>query len=79
MAYYSQAGYKASRGKTQEQIRGMQDRMQTKIKDLNASRAKFPFKSGAEVDAKIASLEKQVESGSLKLVDERKTLNEIST
>lgn len=53
--------------------------MQSKIKDLNSARAKFPYKSGAEVDTKIASLEKQVESGSLKLVDERKALNEIST
>lgn len=70
---------KANRGKTQDQIRNMQERMQSKIKDLNTARGKFPYKSGAEVDAKIASLEKQVESGNLKLVDERKALSEIST
>lgn len=49
------------------------------LKTLNEAKSKFPYKSAAEVDAQIKSLDKQVESGQLKLVEERKILNEIST
>lgn len=75
----SQAGHKSTRTKTLENIRRLQDRLQAKIKELNTARSKFPYKTGSEVDAKISSLEKQVESGKLSLVEERKTLNEISS
>ena len=46
---------------------------------MNAQKAKFPFKSTAELDNQIKGLEAKVDSGSLKLVEERKLLNEISS
>ncbi|KAG2152249.1 hypothetical protein BD769DRAFT_28576 [Suillus cothurnatus] len=48
------------------------------IKDLQAARGKTPYKTAADVDAHISHLEKQVESGSMKVVDEKRALQEIS-
>lgn len=47
------------------------------IKDLNAAKGKLPFKSTAEVDAKIRTLESSVDAGTLRLVEEKRTLAEI--
>ncbi|KAG2348916.1 hypothetical protein BDR05DRAFT_390321 [Suillus weaverae] len=48
------------------------------IKDLQAARGKTPYKTAADVDAHISHLEKQVESGSMKVVDEKRALQEIT-
>lgn len=45
---------------------------------MQASRSKSAYKSPSDVDAAIARLNAQIETGSLKLVDERRALNEIS-
>ncbi|KZV72168.1 hypothetical protein PENSPDRAFT_576632 [Peniophora sp. CONT] len=73
-----QAGGKQSRGKIFDELKVVQERVQTKVKTLNASRGKVAFKSVADVDAHIKHLEKQVESGSMKLADEKRALQEIS-
>ncbi|BGP41768.1 multicopy suppressor of BFA (Brefeldin A) [Rhodotorula kratochvilovae] len=73
-----QARLKGGRGKTLDQLRTLQDAMNKKIKDLQAAKAKAPFKTVQEVENQIKSLERQVESGTMKLVDEKKALNEIS-
>jgi uncharacterized coiled-coil DUF342 family protein len=49
------------------------------VKELNAAKSKFPFKNAQEIDTQVKTLERQVESGSLKLVEERKALNEINS
>ncbi|KAL6299698.1 hypothetical protein BKA93DRAFT_805330 [Sparassis latifolia] len=69
---------KASRGKILDQLKSLQDNIQKKIKDLNTAKAKIPYRSVAEVDERIRQLEKQVESGNLKLVEEKRALAEIS-
>ncbi|KAG6821273.1 hypothetical protein H0H93_002383 [Arthromyces matolae] len=74
-----QSTNKSSRGKILDQIKTIQDGVQKKIKDLQAAKGKIPFKNVAEVDAHIKNLEKQVESGSLKLADEKRALADIST
>ncbi|GAA6004112.1 hypothetical protein JCM10207_002432 [Rhodosporidiobolus poonsookiae] len=74
-----QAQKKGGRGKTLEQLKTLQDNLNKKIKDLQAAKAKAPFKSVEEVEQQIKSLERQVESGSMKLVDEKKALAEISS
>jgi len=61
-----------------DQLKALQEGIQKKVKDLNAAKAKTPFKSVAEVEERIRQLEKQVESGSLKLGDEKRALQEIS-
>ncbi|TRM67568.1 hypothetical protein BD626DRAFT_479165 [Schizophyllum amplum] len=73
-----QSNNKASRGKILDQVKTIQDGIQKKIKDLNAAKSKASFKSVAEVDAHVKSLEKQVESGSMRVVDEKRALQEIS-
>jgi len=73
-----QSNSKQSRGKIIDQLKVLQDGVAKKVKDLNAARSRIPFKSVAEVDARIQQLEKQVESGTLKLVDEKRALQEIS-
>lgn len=73
-----QAGSKGARGKTLDDLRTLQESISKKIKDLQHAKSKTPYKSAADVDARIARLEAQVESGSMKLVEEKKALSEIS-
>ncbi|KAI0320834.1 hypothetical protein OF83DRAFT_1052364 [Amylostereum chailletii] len=73
-----QSNSKQSRGKIFDQMKTMQDAMQKKIKDLQSARNKTPYKTVAEVDARIAHLDKQVESGSMKLADEKRALQELT-
>ncbi|TFK55712.1 hypothetical protein OE88DRAFT_651863 [Heliocybe sulcata] len=73
-----QGGNKAARGKVLDQLKSLQDGVQKKVKDLQAAKAKVPFKTVPELEAHIKNLEKQVESGNLKLADEKRTLQEIS-
>ncbi|KAJ7180093.1 hypothetical protein C8R43DRAFT_841777, partial [Mycena crocata] len=74
-----QSTNKNSRSKVLEQLKTLQDGIQKKIKDLQAAKSKTTFKTVAEVDAHIKHLERQVESGNMKLVDEKRALQEIST
>ncbi|CCG82146.1 Putative uncharacterized protein [Taphrina deformans PYCC 5710] len=73
-----QASIKGSKAKVFEQVRSLEESIKRKIADSQASKKKLPYKSSAEIDSKIAELEKQVDSGKLKLVDEKKYLQEIS-
>ncbi|KAF8812428.1 hypothetical protein BYT27DRAFT_6418422 [Phlegmacium glaucopus] len=74
-----QSTNKHARGKLLDQIKAIQDGIQKKTKDLQASKSKIPFKSVAEIDAHIKNLEKQVESGDMKLADEKRALQEIGS
>ncbi|KAI0832449.1 hypothetical protein BC628DRAFT_1309368 [Trametes gibbosa] len=73
-----QSTNKLTRGKVFDQLKALQEGIQTKVKDLNAAKAKIPYKTVAEVDDRIKHLDKQIESGSLKLVEEKRALQEIS-
>lgn len=48
------------------------------VKALQATKAKSTYKSPADIDSAIARLNAQVDTGSLKLVEEKKALSEIS-
>ncbi|KAG6919428.1 hypothetical protein DXG01_006311 [Tephrocybe rancida] len=74
-----QSNNKSSRGNIHDQVNAIQDGIQKKIKDLQAAKGKVPFKNVAEVDAHIKNLEKQVESGNMKLADEKRALADISS
>lgn len=50
----------------------------TQIKALQAAQSKASFKSPADVDAQIKRLEAQVDQGTMKLVEEKRALNEIT-
>lgn len=49
------------------------------MNDQKTAKAQFSFKSTTEIDAEIKRLESQVESGKLKMVDERKAVAEVSS
>nr|GAT59429.1 predicted protein [Mycena chlorophos] len=74
-----QSQTKLSRTKVIEQVKSMNDNIAKKVKDLQASKSKIPFKTVTEADAHIKQLERQVESGTMKLVDEKRMLQEINT
>lgn len=73
-----QSGFKSSRSSTQEKINAIESTLKARIAEQNNSRGKMAFKNVEEIDREIARLEKQVDSGTLRLVDERKALTDIS-
>ncbi|KAI5803325.1 hypothetical protein DFH27DRAFT_46001 [Peziza echinospora] len=69
-----QSTFKSSKQKIFDQITVLDNSVKAKLAEQKAARSKIPFKSVAELDAGIARLEAQIESGTMKLVDERKAL-----
>jgi uncharacterized coiled-coil DUF342 family protein len=74
----SQSSKKNDRAKLDEQIKALEASVKAKIKDQNAAKGKIPYKSVEELDAAIKNLERKVETGTMKMVDERKALADIS-
>ncbi|KAF8975049.1 hypothetical protein BGZ46_009484 [Entomortierella lignicola] len=62
-----------------DQLNALNNSLKKKITDLKAAQDKLPYKTQDAVDAQIAKLERQVDSGSLKLVEEKRALTEISS
>ncbi|KAF9572713.1 hypothetical protein EC968_009528 [Mortierella alpina] len=62
-----------------DQLTALNNSLKKKIADLKAIQDKLPFKTQEAVEAQIVKLEKQLESGSLKLVEEKRILAEISS
>lgn len=74
-----QQGFKASRTSTQEKINAIDATLKARIAEQNNSRTRMSFKNVEEMDREISRLEKQVDSGTLRLVDEKKILADISS
>ncbi|OZJ05410.1 hypothetical protein BZG36_02006 [Bifiguratus adelaidae] len=74
-----QADIKKSKQATLEHMSTINASVQRKVADMRAAQAKLPFKNVDEIDRRIADLERQVESGQLKLIDEKKMVSEISS
>ena len=74
-----QQGFKSSRTSQQEKISSLENSLRSKIADSKNSRGKVSFKSAEEIDREISRLEKQVDTGTMKLVDEKKALSEVSS
>ncbi|KAJ3501610.1 hypothetical protein NM208_g16902 [Fusarium decemcellulare] len=73
-----QAGGKNARSTKLDQIKRLDDQVRSRIAEQKTAKAKIPYKSLEDVDRQIASLDKQVNSGTMKLVDEKKALSDIS-
>ncbi|KAM5348204.1 hypothetical protein ACJ41O_008028 [Fusarium nematophilum] len=73
-----QAGGKNARSTKLDQIKRLDEQVRSRIAEQKAAKAKVPYKSLEDVDRQIASLDKQVNSGTMKLVDEKKALSDIS-
>lgn len=72
------AAKKASRGKIEDQIKTLQDSINARVKELNAKKNNMPYRTVADLGAAIDKLDRDVSSGKMKIVDERKALQEIS-
>ncbi|KAG0277830.1 hypothetical protein BGZ96_002694 [Linnemannia gamsii] len=72
------ANKKGKQGKI-DKLNTLNASLKTKIADLKVIQDKLPFKTLELCESQISKLNKQVESGKLKLVDEKRTLAEIST
>ena len=73
-----QSGFKSSRGNVQDKIAALDAQLKSRIAEQKTARSRVSYKSVEEIDREIQRLEKQVDTGAMKLVDERKALQEIS-
>lgn len=73
-----QQGFKTSRLSTQDRVKALDTQLKNRILEQKNAKAKVPFKSVEEVDREINRLEAQVNTGTMKLVDEKKALADVS-
>ncbi|KAI9733851.1 MAG: hypothetical protein M1818_007118 [Claussenomyces sp. TS43310] len=74
-----QAGGKSGRNQIFEQIKKLDEQLKSRIAEQKTARSRVSFKNVDEIDREIDRLDKQVNGGMMKLVDERKALTEISS
>lgn len=73
-----QGAGKNSRTAKMDQLKRLDEQLRSRISEQKNARGKVPFKSLEDVDREIERLDKQVNGGMMKLVDEKKALTEIS-
>ena len=73
-----QAENKSAKSTQQDKFNRNEAEVKKLITEHKDSRARSGFKSANEIDEKIAQLRKQVDSGSLKVAEEKKYLSDIS-
>lgn len=74
----TQAGNKDSRQGVMDKVKRLDEQVKNRIAEQKNAKSKVPYKSVDDIDKQIAALQKQVDGGMMKLVDEKKALNEIS-
>ena len=72
-----QSENKNSKREQQDKFNKNDSEIKKLINDQKETRARLRFKSADDLEAKIASIERQIESGTLKVVEEKKALDEI--
>lgn len=70
---------KTSRSSVLAQIQRIDEQVKSRITEQKTARARVNFKSADEVQNEINRLQKQVDTGMMKLVDEKKALAEITS
>ncbi|ANB14411.1 Bfr1p [Sugiyamaella lignohabitans] len=73
-----QRQFKTSNASIKKEIDIIDENIKRSIKDLKALKDKNSYKSVDEVNAKIKSLERDIESGKLRLVEEKRYIADIS-
>ncbi|KAL1583945.1 hypothetical protein WHR41_07416 [Cladosporium halotolerans] len=73
-----QQSSKSSRGQTMDKVKRLDETLKSRIAEQKAARGKVPYKSVDEIDQQIARLQKSVDAGTMKIVDEKKALADIS-
>lgn len=74
-----QAAGKGGRLQTMDQIKKLDEQLKSRIAEQKVARSKVNFKGVEDIDREIERLEKGVNGGMMKLVDEKKSLAEISS
>ncbi|KAL9096344.1 MAG: hypothetical protein Q9165_001341 [Trypethelium subeluteriae] len=74
-----QQGKKSSRTSVLDRIKKLDEQLKSQLSEQKTARERFRFKSVGEIDAEISRLQKQVDTGTMKLVDEKKALADISS
>ncbi|KAI9754784.1 MAG: hypothetical protein M1815_005423 [Lichina confinis] len=70
---------KSSKGNVREKIEQLDASLKSRIAEQKTARSRVPYKNVEEIDRQIERLEKQVDTGTMKLVDEKKALAEVSS
>ncbi|GAB1318773.1 multicopy suppressor of BFA (Brefeldin A) [Madurella fahalii] len=70
---------KNARTAKMDEIKRLDEQLRSRINEQKTARSKVPYKSTEEIDEKIERLERDVNSGTMKLVDEKKALAEVSS
>ncbi|KAF2196919.1 hypothetical protein GQ43DRAFT_404122 [Delitschia confertaspora ATCC 74209] len=73
-----QQGNKSSRNAVFEKIKKLDEQLKSRQTELKTARGRVNFRSVEDLDREISHLQKQVDTGTMKLVDEKKALTEIS-
>lgn len=74
-----QKSTKSSRGQVLDKIKRLDEQLKSRIAEQKLARSKVNFKSVEEIQQEIDRLTKQVDAGTMKLVDEKKALAEITS
>ena len=63
-----QQGFKSSRNGTQDKIKALDTQLKSRIQEQKNAKSKIPFRNIEELDSQISSLQKEVDTGKMKLV-----------
>lgn len=74
-----QVGGKNARTSKLDQIKRLDEQVRCRIAEQKTAKAKVPYKSVEDIDRQVTTLEAQVNSGTMKLVDEKKALSDMSS
>ncbi|KAK3067275.1 multicopy suppressor of BFA (Brefeldin A), partial [Teratosphaeriaceae sp. CCFEE 6253] len=74
----SQQSSKSSRTTVMDKIKRLDENLKSRINEQKTARSKTQFKSVDDLQREVDRLQKQVDSGTMKIVDEKKALAEVS-
>lgn len=70
---------KNARTAKMDEVRRLDEQLKSRINEQKTARSKLPYKSTQEIDERIERLDRDVNSGTMKIVDENKAIAEISS
>ncbi|ORZ01526.1 hypothetical protein BCR43DRAFT_454121 [Syncephalastrum racemosum] len=74
-----QAEIKKGKQEVYEQLDALNESIRSKVYNLKSFKQKVPFDSVEETDARINELESKIEAGGLRIVEEKKMIQEVNT
>ncbi|KAF8534652.1 hypothetical protein BDD12DRAFT_398206 [Trichophaea hybrida] len=73
-----QAAKKSTREKVEDQIKALHDSINARVKELNAKKGNMAYRTLADLEAAVQNLDQKVATGQMRIVDEKRALQEIS-